>query len=114
MIRRPPRSTLFPYTTLFRSAPSAAPAPGPWHNRRRYEERSRLASRSPLGGMRSDVANGTRSHLVSGHPPIASGSRPPDGMRSEKENAAGAHLVSGHPPIATASRPPDGMTSEKE
>src|SRR3712207_8331422 len=24
MIRRPPRSTLFPYTTLFRSAPSAA------------------------------------------------------------------------------------------
>src|SRR2546423_3927474 len=26
MIRRPPRSTLFPYTTLFRSAP-AAPSP---------------------------------------------------------------------------------------
>src|SRR3712207_7206058 len=25
MIRRPPRSTLFPYTTLFRSAASAAP-----------------------------------------------------------------------------------------
>ena len=25
MIRRPPRSTLFPYTTLFRSAVSAAP-----------------------------------------------------------------------------------------
>src|SRR5438477_8925471 len=27
MIRRPPRSTLFPYTTLFRSARSAAPSP---------------------------------------------------------------------------------------
>src|SRR2546430_12461163 len=26
MIRRPPRSTLFPYTTLFRSKPAAAPA----------------------------------------------------------------------------------------
>src|SRR5258706_7776548 len=26
MIRRPPRSTLFPYTTLFRSSPSATPA----------------------------------------------------------------------------------------
>src|SRR5947209_15499993 len=26
MIRRPPRSTLFPYTTLFRSSPSASPA----------------------------------------------------------------------------------------
>src|SRR2546430_5245826 len=28
MIRRPPRSTLFPYTTLFRSLPSAVPNPG--------------------------------------------------------------------------------------
>src|SRR3712207_7143738 len=29
MIRRPPRSTLFPYTTLFRSSPGpASPAPG--------------------------------------------------------------------------------------
>src|SRR5258705_6768693 len=26
MIRRPPRSTLFPYTTLFRSAPPAVPS----------------------------------------------------------------------------------------
>src|SRR5437762_4318913 len=26
MIRRPPRSTLFPYTTLFRSRPSSAPS----------------------------------------------------------------------------------------
>src|SRR5258708_36942328 len=25
MIRRPPRSTLFPYTTLFRSAPASSP-----------------------------------------------------------------------------------------
>src|SRR3712207_8880497 len=28
MIRRPPRSTLFPYTTLFRSLPSAIAMPG--------------------------------------------------------------------------------------
>src|SRR5437867_9455479 len=27
MIRRPPRSTLFPYTTLFRSMPSVSPLP---------------------------------------------------------------------------------------
>src|SRR5437588_7008046 len=27
MIRRPPRSTLFPYTTLFRSRPGGAPPP---------------------------------------------------------------------------------------
>src|SRR2546426_8944962 len=29
MIRRPPRSTLFPYTTLFRSPPSRGRAPDP-------------------------------------------------------------------------------------
>src|SRR3712207_7470735 len=29
MIRRPPRSTLFPYTTLFRSR-GGQPAPDPW------------------------------------------------------------------------------------
>src|SRR3712207_7384054 len=29
MIRRPPRSTLFPYTTLFRSDARARPATGP-------------------------------------------------------------------------------------
>src|SRR3712207_7084088 len=29
MIRRPPRSTLFPYTTLFRSLPLRAPRRGP-------------------------------------------------------------------------------------
>src|SRR3712207_7474231 len=34
MIRRPPRSTLFPYTTLFRS-----PAEGPRRDRRGVEER---------------------------------------------------------------------------
>src|SRR5437667_9694933 len=32
MIRRPPRSTLFPYTTLFRSEDPAAPR-GPWFGR---------------------------------------------------------------------------------
>src|SRR2546422_5418865 len=36
MIRRPPRSTLFPYTTLFRSRrPRAAPGTGPRATRRR-------------------------------------------------------------------------------
>src|SRR5262245_64040046 len=29
MIRRPPRSTLFPYTTLFRSATPSSPNPAP-------------------------------------------------------------------------------------
>src|SRR2546430_3143329 len=31
MIRRPPRSTLFPYTTLFRSSGRGRPGPPRWH-----------------------------------------------------------------------------------
>src|SRR6267378_5259872 len=50
MIRRPPRSTLFPYTTLFRSPPPGWPRP--WHrpgSRRRSEEHtSELQSRRDL------------------------------------------------------------------
>src|SRR5687767_15498355 len=35
MVRRPPRSTLFPYTTLFRSSPGGpCPAPSGWRLRR--------------------------------------------------------------------------------
>src|SRR5437016_8955662 len=40
MIRRPPRSTLFPYTTLFRSRAWPPPAPGPGRPRRRGAARS--------------------------------------------------------------------------
>src|SRR5260221_145837 len=36
MIRRPPRSTLFPYTTLFRSLPPQRGKPSPPHRRSRY------------------------------------------------------------------------------
>src|SRR5215469_17986032 len=43
MIRRPPRSTLFPYTTLFRSRPPAGSAGrrgGPWPRHRRRDRKS--------------------------------------------------------------------------
>src|SRR5436190_17733704 len=48
MIRRPPRSTLFPYTTLFRSERSAsAPSERPcFRNSRRSIERISLADHS--------------------------------------------------------------------
>src|SRR5687768_18292349 len=36
MLRRPPRSTLFPYTTLFRSCHLAHPRPPPGPAERRY------------------------------------------------------------------------------
>src|SRR3712207_8406586 len=42
MIRRPPRSTLFPYTTLFRSVPGGVPLPA--------GERGAPSARAALGG----------------------------------------------------------------
>src|SRR5690349_22416323 len=40
MVRRPPRSTLFPYTTLFRSVGGAGPSRRPASPRRRPGRRS--------------------------------------------------------------------------
>src|SRR5690349_22528668 len=57
MLRRPPRSTLFPYTTLFRSTPLAAsPRSSPWEtpppwsaiSSRSEEHTSELQSRREL------------------------------------------------------------------
>src|SRR3712207_6975623 len=51
MIRRPPRSTLFPYTTLFRSSATSTPATT---RRRRWRGRAasgRRCSRTPDAGQ---------------------------------------------------------------
>src|SRR2546426_9148958 len=73
MIRRPPRSTLFPYTTLFRSPagvhavrpPRARPAPGT--DRRLPARLSRRGLRRRTGCGRRQDRKSTRlnsSHLV--------------------------------------------------
>src|SRR5687767_15246571 len=49
MIRRPPRSTLFPYTTLFRSRRDRR-GPHPLRGARRDPGRRRLPHREPLAG----------------------------------------------------------------
>src|SRR5258707_5977019 len=60
MIRRPPRSTLFPYTTLFRSPQGPArvfrPSPAPDIARRRGEH---IAARDPseAGGGRAAICS---------------------------------------------------------
>src|SRR6266480_6672845 len=51
MIRRPPRSTLFPYTTLFRSRGCARPWPG----RRRRQRGSRRRSEEHTSELQSHV-----------------------------------------------------------
>src|SRR6266487_5252615 len=45
MIRRPPRSTLFPYTTLFRSRRSRRPAGAEHRPRPRHTRRDRKSTR---------------------------------------------------------------------
>src|SRR5258708_21079321 len=68
MIRRPPRSTLFPYTTLFRSAPTAVPAGRPRTGLRRPRATSlrrhlRHAQHAGLAPGAAGAARG-RSHGV--------------------------------------------------
>src|SRR2546426_3075472 len=69
MIRRPPRSTLFPYTTLFRSVRADdararhpprgwAPRPDVPHARIRGRPPTVRAGPGHAGGMRSDVEYG--------------------------------------------------------
>src|SRR3712207_8740015 len=56
MIRRPPRSTLFPYTTLFRSVSADAPPEGPNVTRLlrggRFVEIRSAGGAQPLGSPR--------------------------------------------------------------
>src|SRR2546421_11832985 len=53
MIRRPPRSTLFPYTTLFRSRPAF---PADEIERQRKSRLSTIAESREHGGALADVA----------------------------------------------------------
>src|SRR5262245_62954391 len=64
MIRRPPRSTLFPYTTLFRSTGrQCAKAAGRARRRAAHQPRQRLpgAAQRPRGDRKSTRLNS--SHL---------------------------------------------------
>src|SRR2546426_8815102 len=59
MIRRPPRSTLFPYTTLFRSSSAAACADD--HNPARDSAHAGGLKPSDIARRRSSLAPATRS-----------------------------------------------------
>src|SRR5262245_63379313 len=56
MIRRPPRSTLFPYTTLFRSRgkpPWSRPPPAPWARSSRQQKSPRFRSEEHTSELQS-------------------------------------------------------------
>src|SRR5438270_10517939 len=67
MIRRPPRSTLFPYTTLFRSpgSPDAGAAVGPPRPRGRRQRVRRDGGRGQLRGRdrKSTRLNSSHSQI---------------------------------------------------
>src|SRR5258706_3990799 len=67
MIRRPPRSTLFPYTTLFRSPKDRFSAGRPEENHRNHDQRSydhphRIAPRVPRLRVANSVADRSEEH----------------------------------------------------
>src|SRR5258708_23250705 len=66
MIRRPPRSTLFPYTTLFRSRPHAPRRNPHRKNRGRHKIRRPFRSRPRLGERSEEHTSELQSpdHLV--------------------------------------------------
>src|SRR2546426_3747735 len=66
MIRRPPRSTLFPYTTLFRSAAPSSPSRG---SRTATSPRAGAAPRRTAGtaARAGDVADRKSTRLNSSH-----------------------------------------------
>src|SRR2546429_4259756 len=83
MIRRPPRSTLFPYTTLFRSSAVAATMPAPLQP---------VGSERPQG--RSNRQQGTTHRSIVSPPPTRAPPRP--AARSEEHTSelqSRLHLV---------------------
>src|SRR2546425_8128702 len=61
MIRRPPRSTLFPYTTLFRSLGYSQPRPLPFAP---FDELEPVQSRKDQGQLGARDREGFRNLLV--------------------------------------------------
>src|SRR5690242_21619803 len=89
MIRRPPRSTLFPYTTLFRSWPPPPPARGAdrrdEHSGRTGEAQDRKSTRLNSSHMsisyavfclkkknNSTIMSPVTNHYIRYHPTLAS------------------------------------------
>src|SRR2546428_11730743 len=101
MIRPPPRSTLFPYTTLFRSIAGARPEA---RNRRLFRrprglrERDVVMGRRVVGGLRNRARRGV-AEVVPGRlarrPVVARGGPSRRDGRRSLRNAAKGHDVGG-------------------
>src|SRR5688572_31349872 len=63
MIRRPPRSTLFPYTTLFRSSGAAVPRTGCTRSPSRRSRRGRSCAPTDSADRKSTRLNSSHSQI---------------------------------------------------
>src|SRR3712207_7675505 len=98
MIRRPPRSTLFPYTTLFRSPPARARAalPHPAHARpvRPAPQVQHIARRRRAGGGAGGHQRDRKStRLNSSHANI---SYAVFCLKKKKPHGRGEHVAESH------------------
>src|SRR3712207_7671980 len=64
MIRRPPRSTLFPYTTLFRSGPTIASEFTSGQRKRTAPYSARKPTRTGASGTRAASTQIGRAHVL--------------------------------------------------
>src|SRR5690349_22687721 len=74
MLRRPPRSTLFPYTTLFRSGDRQRHRPGPWprpHFRAVAKPRLRDAGATDADNGGGTAQDRKSTRLISSHVEIS-------------------------------------------
>src|SRR3712207_6964756 len=88
MIRRPPRSTLFPYTTLFRSRAAAVLRAGP-HGGARHRRGPGLPARAAAGVRRRGGrrgGRGLRGDRPRGQPRLAQADRKSTRLNSSHAN----------------------------
>src|SRR3712207_8914538 len=84
MIRRPPRSTLFPYTTLFRS-----PSGGESH---RFGRRATVGRRSGREGIGMSKLSVDRRALLGAAAILATGAVPARDRKSTRLNSSHANI----------------------
>src|SRR3712207_7573683 len=95
MIRRPPRSTLFPYTTLFRSVQALAarhhPRPGGPRDLSVPDGRGQSAAAVAAGGVPGRLPDRDRDLPASGGA-VASGRRDVEDRKSTRLNSSHANI----------------------
>src|SRR5690242_1264155 len=97
MIRRPPRSTLFPYTTLFRSCPPVSDRQvhdGPFHHRHESECGEPRPDHAPCAGIAVNLGQDIVDHIGDREKQDAGAERPwPDHRQIDHRSLFGADHV---------------------